>query len=152
MTPALVPLFVSLVGVSLPSSHPVHVRAAAVEVAIVRALEVEGVPVADRPVWLVRLWGWSFWESSWRVDALGDAGTACGLLQVHDPGVWLPGATCASVRADPVLGVRAGLRVMRYAIGRCGSVASGLGMFASGRCGWVAPLVARRCRLLGDPC
>lgn len=82
-------------------------------------------------------------ESNGEARALGDGGASCGVTQLGF--VARAGHSCESVRADRRLGLRLGLRWMIRMRNECGSVARGLGAFASGRCGGAAALVRRRC-------
>ena len=66
---------------------------------------------------------------------------------------WLPaGWTCAALRKDRVLGWRAGIRIMRRLIDKCGSVKSGLTAFATdGACHtWTPAIVVYRMKLAGE--
>lgn len=150
----LLALVAKLVGSPLPEGHAVTLRAAAALVAVEAALAAEGVEGEELGTWARRLWGWSYWESSWQSDPKGsnDNGSACGTLQVHGPERLLSGATCAAVRKSAVLGYRVGYRLMRELVTTCGSVERALGAYATGQCGGAPQLVRRRCKLLSDPC
>ena len=81
-----------------------------------------------------------------------DQGAACGPMQVHTPEKWLPGATCAKVRADYKLGVQVGMTLMNMLWDKCGGPAAALTAYATnGQCPgtWVLPLVQRRCKIAG---
>lgn len=95
------------------------------------------------------LLAWSLRESSWKVDAIGDVGASCGVMQVRAPWKWT-GATCAALTRDLRVGYAAGHVVMRHAIVRCGGLRAGLGAYATkGRCGGARTLVAARLALAG---
>jgi hypothetical protein len=84
------------------------------------------------------LWVWSYYESSWRVDALGDTGNACGLMQVHS-------SRCDALRKDAVAGMSAGLKLMQDLTEHCKSLNGGLQAYATGRCNGAPRLVKWRC-------
>lgn len=101
---------------------------------------------------------WSYFEASWLTSPPGhnDDGAACGVMQVHpaeSKGVIPPEWTCARLRADRVLGYRAGIVVLRAAIARCGSWTAGLTAYSTnGACpakGWTIALVPQRCKAAG---
>ena len=148
--------------IKLGPSHPVTIRADKAYDLAYAAVEAElpNTPRSDKDIWVLRLWGWSGPESGWQTNAMGDCTdnanrsvSTCrslGVMQTMDPERW--GFTRVEVLADGVIGYRVGLRIMRYAIAKCGGVASGLGMYASGNCGWAQALVKTRCKLIGDEC
>jgi hypothetical protein len=83
--------------------------------------------------------GWC--EGGWKTDPGGDA---CGMGQMY-PVAGEP--TCAELRADRRVAVRAMIRRMRKDVRYCGgSVLDGLGKYASGKCGWARDLIRARCR------
>ena len=94
---------------------------------------------------LLLVWAWL--ESAWNARAVGDGGQSIGVLQITRQ--WLGSSTVAEVLADRRLGLRIGLGIMRQARDKCGSVKSGLGMYASGKCGHALPIAAHRCKLAG---
>lgn len=120
-------------------------------------LDVVEVAAEELPLWAEDrartarlLLVWAARESAGRADAVGDAGQACGVLQLHP--VARGGATCAELRASRRLGLRRGLAWMRALSARCGSVVGGLRAYASGRCAGTERarlLVAARCALAG---
>lgn len=96
----------------------------------------------------------SWEEARWRTSPPGhnDAGAACGATQINR---WvLPaGFTCEQLRRDRVAAFRAWHVLVSRAVARCGGVRSGLGaVFASGKCGSVPMMVARRCARAGGAC
>lgn len=81
-----------------------------------------------------------------------DQGAACGPMQVHTPEKFVPGATCAKVRADYKLGVLVGMTLMNQLWDKCGGLAAALTAYATnGQCpgSWTLPLVTRRCKIAG---
>jgi hypothetical protein len=86
---------------------------------------------------------WSYWESSWQHDALGDGGRSCGIMQVMPR---TGGKSCEQIRSSAVAGYRAGLGVIRSLNKTCGGLRPALGAYASGRCGSMQTLVAKRCK------
>jgi hypothetical protein len=151
---ALLALLPALLGTpALPASHPFNVRANAAADDLIAAMVAEGIPEGDRETWGRRAFVWSFYESAFTRDALGDAGASCGYMQVSTPGKWLKDATCDSVRKDGVAGYRVGLRVMKLLIDKCGSVRAGLNAYATnGECKtYTIGLVLRRMKIAGEP-
>ena len=96
---------------------------------------------------VARLWVvWTFYESSFRSDVVGDHGRSCGIAQVQPrPG----GPTCAEMRRSAYVGMEAGAAFLESLVAQCGSLRSALGAYASGRCGGAPALVARRCSEAG---
>ena len=135
---------------ALPPTHPFMVRASKAADDLLAALAADDVP--DRDTWAWRGWVWSYHESAFTPDALGDNGASCGYLQVSMPHKVIEGATCEKVRKDGVLGMRVGLGLMKRLIDKCGSVRKGLTSYATGKdCpGWTLPLVERRMKLAGE--
>jgi len=103
-----------------------------------------------------------FFEGSWYASPKGDndAGTACGVLQVHAPQLLVEGATCTKVRASMDLGYEVGLRLILREEDKCGSLGASLTMFAMGP--WfdpktkkfscppfVLPAIQKRCKIAG---
>jgi hypothetical protein len=162
----ILPIILSHMGVpdsvKLPESHPVMIRADKAYDYAVLAVEAEipNSPQILKDALVKRIWGWSGPESAWTVNAMGDCNdsksrtvTTCrsfGLLQVMMPERW--GFSRSDVLSNGVTGYRAGIRVMRHAIATCGSVKSGLGLFASGICDGAQYLVKKRCKMIGDEC
>ncbi len=99
------------------------------------------------------LFVWSGYESSWYASPPGDndKGAACGIMQIHTPEKWVPGATCEKVRASAHLGYVVGLTVIRQLEAKCGSLVAGLTAYSTdGAChNYVLPLVRKRCKLAG---
>lgn len=149
---AILALVSTLVGTKVSNVHPAYVRAETALDSVEIALRQEGLEGPELEAWALRLWGWSYWESSWYPSPPGDndGGRACGVLQVHEPGALLPGATCAAVRKDLVLGYRVGYRALRKFVTLCGSIDAGLGAYATGMCRSNMNLVRKRCIALGD--
>lgn len=103
-----------------------------------------------------------FFEGSWYASPKGDndAGTACGVMQVHDPQLLVEGATCKKVRASMDLGYEVGLRLILREEEKCGSLGASLTMFAMGpykdpKTGkltcppFVLPAISKRCKIAG---
>ena len=97
---------------------------------------------------------WSYFEAGWQADPRGsnDHGSSCGTMQVSVaqwadvlPESW----TCAAMRADRVLGFRAGFLVLHHLRGVCGALDGALRAYATGSCSRGADLVARRCLRAG---
>jgi hypothetical protein len=126
---------------------------AAQEIVAVVNARLPDAPPGDRMAWARVLFTWSRYESLWFADprGWGDAGEACGVLQVHHPEKYIDGATCARVRADRRLGFRVGLEVMLATTAKCGSRGLGLSAYSSdGTCPTsVFPIVSRRCLRAG---
>ena len=162
MRPVLLALAVRMIalampGAALPPEHPIMVRArgAADDLLEAVAAEAEHEPALVRAAYV-----WSFYESGWYASPVGpnDKGGACGVLQIHVsslPKGWIPPEwTCAAVRKDRVLGYRAGLRVLRRLVDRCGSLRGGLHAYSTtGACpAPAAPpirVVLERCKVAG---
>jgi hypothetical protein len=128
MIAALLVLAQTLAGASLPSAA---IASAVEDVAAVAEAEaplVEGDRLATASVLLV----WSWKESAWRANAIGDGGKACGATQLH--AIARDGHTCAELTADRRLALRVGLAWMRRMRDVCGSVRGGLNAYASGSC------------------
>ena len=89
---------------------------------------------------------WTMRESAVR-PLLGDAGRACGALQLHE--MARQGVTCEAMLADRRLALATGLAWMRSMRDACGSVEGGLRAYASGSCAGSARLVRQRCALAG---
>jgi hypothetical protein len=96
---------------------------------------------------------WAWRESRWREDAIGGVTEAGG--PSYGRGQTKVGAAI-SVGVDPVAFKRDGrlqlvamLRYMRARAVECGSLARGLGAYATGKCGGAPLLVAGRLQLAG---
>jgi hypothetical protein len=88
---------------------------------------------------------WPFYESSWHAKVVGDNGRSCGYMQVgaiHFPWTRM---SCEEMQISAYWGATAGARALEHLIETCGSLESGLGAFATGRCGGAAKLVRARC-------
>lgn len=104
--------------------------------------ELKDNPEAARQKLGRLLVAWSYWESSWKHDALGDGGRSCGIMQVMPR---TGGKSCEQIRTSAVSGFRAGLGVIRSLNKLCGGLRPALGAYASGKCGSMQSLVAKRC-------
>jgi len=91
---------------------------------------------------------WSYWESAWDHNALGDGGRSCGIMQVNPKSI---GMTCNHLRSSPRAGLDAGFRVIRRLNQVCGGLKPALGAYGSGRCGGIKSIVEKRCRI-SDGC
>lgn len=89
---------------------------------------------------------WSYWESSWRHDVLGDGGRSCGIMQVMPR---TGGVSCDKIRSSPEAGFRAGLGVIRSLNKTCGGLRPALGAYGSGKCGGIKKIVDERCKKSG---
>lgn len=138
---------------AIPDAFQSRGEAAAEDVSAAVAMLPSGVPEDRREVYARLLFTWSFFESSWLANPPGsnDKGSACGVLQIHTPELWLPGATCAKVRASRKLGYLVGLTVIRQLEKKCGSLGSAMTAFSTyGMCQVkILPLVSRRYQLAG---
>ena len=108
--------------------------------------ELVGAPEEARNKLGRLLIAWSYWESSWIPDALGDQGRSCGVMQVM-PRKGTP--TCAEMRSSAVVGYRAGLSQIRALNKICNGLKPALGAYGSGKCGGLKKLVERRCSKSG---
>lgn len=144
----LTALVTSLLGMQLPASHPVALRAESAARDVVVA--VEELPESERETWARLAFVFAFYESAWMTAAVGDGGRSLGVLQVNS--MWLGSYSRADVLKDRVLGFRLGIRTMRRLVSECGSMSAGLGAYASGQCNGAAFLVKRRCKLAGVRC
>lgn len=95
-----------------------------------------------------------FYESSWHASPLGDndSGRACGVLQVHEPTLDLPEATCGAVRADRVLGWEVGIVRLQKLEEKCGNIRDALLAYATdGTCrpDKKSPMISWRCQKAG---
>lgn len=147
----LAPIAISLLRVSLAATHPFAVRAEAASRDVIAA--VEDLPEAERETWGRVAYVWAFYEAGWFTDPKGsnDDSQACGILQIHTPEKWLPGATCKAVREDRVLGFRAGIALMRLLRDKCGSLRGAMVAYSTdGAChDYAVPIVTRRLKLAG---
>lgn len=127
--------------------HDVHAqrRGALVASAIVR--EVRSVEEARLAL------VWAFAESSWRLDVTGDDGRSIGLCQNSLTEIATARSTVRMVRVSAIEAARVCLHTFRIAALRCGgSLLSGLGYVATGRCSVGLSLVRRRCAAAGVSC
>lgn len=85
---------------------------------------------------------WSYWESSWHHNAIGDGGRSCGIMQVMPR---TGRVSCDKLRSSPEAGFRAGLGVIRYLNKTCGGLRPALGAYGSGKCGGIKKIVTQRC-------
>lgn len=98
---------------------------------------------------------WSYYESNWFANPKGsnDQGSACGVMQVHQPWIERPGTTCQDLRSDRILGYEIGILRLQDFITKCGSVRGGLTAYSTnGQCpkpGWAIRLVVNRCKIAG---
>ncbi len=139
----------------LPATHPLVRRIDAAAVAVAREAEAFPLPVRERFARVTFVM--AGFESGWQANPKGsnDLGSACGALQLHDPQLhYKAGVTCAMLRADLALGLRAGMAVIAALAQKHGSLAAGLTAYATDGTyhGWVLPLVAQRCKLAGVDC
>ena len=148
METLLLALALSLPGVK-------HLPTARVHAAVRDAAAVAAVspPLPCGRVCTARLLlTWSFFESGWHANAIGDAGHSIGTLQIGRHELpWLR-VDAAHVLSSRRRGLAAGLAVMRRQVRECGSLARGLGAFAGRQCGDAQVLVSRRCRRAGVTC
>jgi len=130
----------------VPAARRVDAAQAIAEVMLSEEpLPTSGATIADRKRSTARLlFVWSYFESGWRAAALGDGGQSCGVMQTNK--MW---SDCSAVRKDIRASYRTGLRIMRLAVARCGSLNAALGMYASGRCLPGVALVRHRCAISG---
>ena len=91
---------------------------------------------------------WSYWESAWDHNALGDGGRSCGIMQVNPRTI---GMSCMELRSSPRTGMQAGFRVIKRLTQVCGGLKQGLGAYGSGKCGGVKSIVEKRCKI-SDGC
>ena len=139
----------------LPPEHPIMVRAAGAAEDLARELEAMPLSPEERETYGRVAFVWSFYESAWWASPPGsnDKGAACGVLQVHSPELFVPGATCGGLRADRRLGYRVGLLAMRHFVATCGGLRAGLTAYSTtGTCpkkGWTIRLVVDRLALAG---
>lgn len=96
---------------------------------------------------MAKLWiAFAFYESSFRLDVMGDNNTSCGLMQVkHKPGY----PSCQEMKKSAKAAMRGGAMAMESGIAECGGLAKGLSAYASGTCNGARKLVEQRCRLIG---
>ena len=108
--------------------------------------ELKNDPAAAKEKLGKLLIAWSYWESSWRHDVVGDGGRSCGIMQVMPR---TGGMTCDKLRSSPEAGFRAGLGAIRYLNKTCGGLRPALGAYGSGKCGGIKKIVAERCSKSG---
>lgn len=89
---------------------------------------------------------WSYWESAWDHNALGDGGRSCGIMQVNPKTI---GMSCAELRSSPRAGMHAGFRIIRRLNQVCGGLKPALGAYGSGQCGGIKSIVEKRCKASG---
>lgn len=162
---AVLALAPTLAGYPLLATDPALGRANRAYDAALEACKLEHPKATDpeHRVCAKRIWGKAFFESSWTPGAIGDCidpkvrtVTTCkafGIMQVWNPEKSPVEITRKAILEDTsgVTGFRAGLRVLDFAIAKCGSVASGFGFYATGKvCGGAAALVRRECKMMGD--
>lgn len=141
-------------GTKLPESDPLMIRATANAVAIEVVTEKLVKNPIERETWARIAFVFGYFEASWLSNPAGsnDNGAACGVMQVHTPEKFVPGATCAAVRKSLALGYEVGLTLMLQLEAQCGSKAAALTAFATnGTCpkGWTLPIIKRRCKMAG---
>lgn len=150
-------LLALLVAVLFPGEETPQLRtradgAAQDIVAVVNERLPDAAP-EERLAWAKVLFVWSRYEATWLADPKGsnDHGSACGILQIHNPHKYLDGATCEKIRKDRRLGLKAALEVMLSMTAKCGTRGGGLSAFSGdGMCPTVVfPLVSMRCRKAG---
>ena len=131
-----------LIAVHLISSPSALVRAREVAAEIA---SIESDEAVARSVFV-----WAYREGAWFSAPPGssDNGGSCGVLQIS-AGQWtsvLPETwTCAAMREDRLLGLRAGILVLHHLRNACGSLSGAWSAYSSGRCRGAPLLVARRC-------
>lgn len=89
---------------------------------------------------------WSYWESAWDHNALGDGGRSCGVMQVNPRTI---GISCEELRRSTRSGMVAGFRVIRRLNKLCGGLKPALGAYGSGQCGGIKTTVEKRCTISG---
>jgi hypothetical protein len=155
MTSALLLLLAPKIALALgQKTMAADLKARAERAAIVTSEEALSLPLAIRETGAASAYIWQGLESGWNEHPAGfnDHGLACGSMQVHWPEKYLPGSTCAALRADYRLSVRAGLAVLSSLYAQCGSLGAAWTAYSTGNCPkgkWVLPLVAVRCKLAG---
>lgn len=148
MIATLVFLGAALAGSSVPGAAVVEAASDVRDVALDELPLFDGPDGRARTASLLLVWSWR--ESAWRADAVGDAGRSLGAMQTG--AMWLRGHAPAEVLSDRKLGLRLGLEAMRELAAMCGSVKRGLYAYASGTCNGTArarALVANRCAVSG---
>lgn len=90
---------------------------------------------------------WFYRESAYDPTAIGDGGTSFGLPQLKAQHAPITEVSLDLIRTDRKESARAGFRLLRHEIKRCGGVVSGLGAYASGKCGGAKEKVEARLRL-----
>ncbi len=141
----------------LPAGHWLPVRGEAAMLDAVEAVwSLPGLSEADRERYTRLAVVFGLHEGAWLASPVGsnDHGSACGVMQVWNPERIVPGATCAAVRRDRVLGFRVGVLAMMQLEARCGSLRRGLNAYATGKdCpGYHLWLVDQRCAEAGVAC
>jgi hypothetical protein len=147
---ALIALALTLSGGGAETRARTAVDAISVVIADVDATELypelSNDPKAAKEKLGKLLIAWSYWESSWKHDALGDGGRSCGIMQVMPR---TGGVSCDKLRSSAVAGFKAGLGVIRSLNKTCGGLRPALGAYASGKCGGMKTLVEKRCTKSG---
>jgi hypothetical protein len=137
----------------LPEDSPTMQRAGTRAEETISVVEAMVADPVERDVWERSLFGWEYWEASWQTSPKGwnDAGTACGVLQVHAPEKIIPGTTCEMMRKDSKLAIRVALTFLLEREKTCGSKAAAWTAFSwDGGChDFSLDLVKFRCRSVG---
>lgn len=90
---------------------------------------------------------WFYRESAFDPTVGGDGGTSFGLPQMKAQYVPIVEISLDAIRTDRKESARAGFRLLRHEIKRCGGVVSGLGAYATGKCGGAKEKVEHRLKL-----
>jgi hypothetical protein len=90
---------------------------------------------------------WFYRESRFDPKAVGDNGTSFGVPQLKASHAALTEVSLEDIRTNRKESIRAGWRLLRIEIKRCGSVLGGLGAYASGKCGGAQEKVKHRMKL-----
>lgn len=152
MSPIFTAIAIALLHRTPPPSDPLWARASIAETAAVEAARAESSVTWERDARIAFVF--AYLEAGWSASPKGssDRGEACGSMQVHArqwasllPVAW----TCAVIRSDLVIGMRAGLLVMHHLEGHCGSLARAVGAYATGACNADLRVVRDRCVLAG---
>ncbi len=147
MIAELVFLGAALAGSSVSGQSVVDAALDVRDVALEEPPLFAGPDGRERTARLLLVWSWR--ESAWRADAIGDSGASLGAMQMNRS--WL-GSRARDVLGDRRLALRLGLALMRNLAESCGSVRRGLHAYACGTCSGsvrARELVANRCALAG---